>query len=56
LQFCALALIPHHGFSTLHAQKAFSQKATAAITNGQSFYLYNNSFPFDPYHPTGDAL
>ena len=41
------------GFSTLQAQKEFSQKAGVSMTNEQSFYLYNNSVPFNPTHPTG---
>jgi Zn-dependent protease with chaperone function len=41
------------GYSTIQAQNAFSQKANAALVNGQSFYLYNESYPFDPSSPTG---
>jgi heat shock protein HtpX len=41
------------GYSTVQAQNAFSQKATAVLVNGQSFYLYNDSLPFDLAHPTG---
>jgi Zn-dependent protease with chaperone function len=41
------------GYSTVQAQKEFSQKAAAALTDGQGFYLYNSTLPFDPAHPTG---
>ena len=41
------------GFSTVQAQKAYSQQQIEAITGGQSFYLYNASSTFDPEHPTG---
>ncbi len=33
--------------------KTFSQKANDALVNGQNFYLYNESYPFDPASPTG---
>ena len=41
------------GYSTVQAQKVFDQKENAALVNGQSFYLYNASCPFDSAHPTG---
>ena len=41
------------GYSTVQVQKAFDQKENAVLVNGQSFYLYNISCPFDAAHPTG---
>ncbi len=41
------------GYSTVQAQEVFSQKVTAALTDGQGYYLYNESNPYDPAHPTG---
>jgi Zn-dependent protease with chaperone function len=41
------------GYSTVQAQKEFSQTAAAALTDGQGFYLYNSTLPFDPAYPTG---
>jgi heat shock protein HtpX len=41
------------GYSTVQAQRALNQKETGTLVNGQSFYLYNESYPFDPAHPTG---
>jgi len=41
------------GYSTVQAQKAFDQKENTDLINGQTFYLYNTSCPFDPAHPTG---
>lgn len=41
------------GYSTLQAQKAFDQKEKAALVDIDGLYLYNESTPFDPAHPTG---
>jgi hypothetical protein len=41
------------GYSTMQVQKTVFQKENAALANGQSVFLYNESAPFDPAHPTG---
>jgi len=41
------------GYSTMQVQKTVFQKENAALANGQSLFLYNESALFDPAHPTG---
>ena len=41
------------GYSTMQVQKTVFQKENAALANGQSVFLYNESASFDPAHPTG---
>ncbi len=41
------------GYSTVQAQTVFSQKATTALIDGHGYYLYNESYPYNPAHPTG---
>jgi len=41
------------GYSTMQVQKSVFQKENAALANGQSVFLYNESVPFDSTHPTG---
>jgi Zn-dependent protease with chaperone function len=41
------------GYSTMQFQKTVFQKENAALADGQSVFLYNESAPFNPAHPTG---
>lgn len=41
------------GYPNVQAQKALNQKENDTLVNAQSFYLYNESYPFDPVQPTG---
>jgi len=41
------------GYSTVQAQKSFDQKENSALVDIEGLYLYNESAPFDPAHPTG---